>query len=97
MPSPSTLAFLTESLPAFTVGQQSSFTLQATGGTPPYTFKITSGALPANLTLSTGGTISGVVRRAVADTTIFVALTDARRTKTTQAFDVQVTAPAKKA
>ena len=90
MSNTSTLQFLTESLPSFTVGQQSSFQLQATGGTAPYTFKITTGALPPSLTLSTGGTISGVVKRAVADTTIFVAVTDAKGIKATQAFDVQI-------
>ncbi len=34
-------------------------TLVATGGTAPYTFAITAGALPAGLTLSTAGALSG--------------------------------------
>ncbi|WP_447415103.1 Ig domain-containing protein, partial [Clostridium perfringens] len=29
------------------------------GGTPTYTYAVTAGALPAGLTLSTGGTLSG--------------------------------------
>ena len=91
------LEFLTESLPTFVVGAQSSFQLQATGGTEPYTFKITSGALPASLTLSPGGIISGVVRKAVDDTTVSCTLTDAKGAKVTQAFNVQVAAPARKA
>jgi hypothetical protein len=33
--------------------------LSATGGTPPYNWTIKSGTLPAGLSLSTGGTISG--------------------------------------
>ncbi|MFZ5635352.1 MAG: putative Ig domain-containing protein [Pseudomonadota bacterium] len=33
--------------------------LTAIGGTAPYTFAITAGALPAGVTMSTGGTISG--------------------------------------
>ena len=36
-----------------------SQTLVATGGTAPYTFAITAGALPAGLTLSTAGVLSG--------------------------------------
>jgi hypothetical protein len=38
----------------------SGFTLVATGGTPPYTWAVVSGALPTGLTLSAGGLISGI-------------------------------------
>jgi hypothetical protein len=46
-------------LPAGTVGSAYSSTVQATGGTPPYVYTITSGALPAGLTLLSSGIISG--------------------------------------
>ncbi|MBZ5537598.1 MAG: Ig-like domain repeat protein [Acidobacteriia bacterium] len=47
-------------LPDATFGQAYSTTLQAIGGTTPYTWNISSGALPAGLTLnSSTGTISG--------------------------------------
>ncbi|HEX3980726.1 MAG TPA: Ig domain-containing protein, partial [Acidimicrobiales bacterium] len=36
-----------------------SMTLKATGGTAPYTWSVSAGALPAGLALSTGGVISG--------------------------------------
>jgi hypothetical protein len=36
----------------------------AHGGTPPYTFAVTSGALPPGLTLSAGGRISGTPTKA---------------------------------
>ena len=36
-----------------------SRTITATGGTAPYTYAVTSGALPAGLTLSTGGALTG--------------------------------------
>lgn len=42
-------------------GSSFSYQLSASGGTPPYTWSIASGALPAGLSLSsTAGTISGV-------------------------------------
>jgi sugar lactone lactonase YvrE len=51
--SPTTLAA------AGTVGTAYSATLTASGGTMPYAFAITSGALPGGITLSTGGVLSG--------------------------------------
>ncbi len=46
-------------LPAGTVGSAYSSTVQATGGTPPYIYTVTSGALPAGLVLLSSGIISG--------------------------------------
>jgi len=54
----SPLAITTSSLPNGTAGTAYSATLNASGGTPPYTWT-ESGALPAGLTLSSTGTISG--------------------------------------
>jgi hypothetical protein len=57
---PGPLTITTTSLPAATVGVAYSATLAATGGTPPYTWSIASGALPAGLTLAPStGQISG--------------------------------------
>ncbi|MGH9843863.1 MAG: immunoglobulin domain-containing protein, partial [Blastocatellia bacterium] len=47
------------SLPNGAVGVGYNQTVSATGGTPPYTFTIISGGLPAGLTLSPAGVISG--------------------------------------
>ena len=54
------LTITTTSLPAGRVTRSYSATVQVTGGTIPYTWKIASGALPPGLTLDTSlGTISG--------------------------------------
>lgn len=47
------------SLPNGTVAAGYSQTVTASGGTGPYSFAITAGALPAGLTLSSGGALSG--------------------------------------
>ncbi len=58
--SPSTLAISTSSLTSATVGTAYSQTLTASGGTPSFRWSITSGALPAGLSLSSWtGVISG--------------------------------------
>ncbi len=55
-----TLAVWSESpLPDATQGTAYSFQLTAVGGTPPYTWTVASGSLPAGLHLSSSGLISG--------------------------------------
>ena len=46
-------------LPTGLLGSAYSQTLAATGGTAPYTWSVTAGALPAGLTLSSAGVLSG--------------------------------------
>ncbi len=46
-------------VPPGTVGVPYSLQLDATGGAPPYAWRITSGTLPGGLIISTGGMISG--------------------------------------
>ncbi|WP_254064026.1 putative Ig domain-containing protein [Granulicella sp. S190] len=50
---------LTGSLPNAIVGVPYTQTLTATGGVPPYSYQISVPSLPAGLSLSTGGVISG--------------------------------------
>ena len=57
--APPTIAVSPASLAAGTVGLAYSQTVTASGGTAGYTFAVTSGPLPAGLTLSTGGVLSG--------------------------------------
>jgi beta-glucanase (GH16 family) len=56
---PTPVSVTTTSLPAGTAGSAYSKTLAATGGTSPYTWSVASGSLPAGLTLSSAGVISG--------------------------------------
>jgi hypothetical protein len=54
------LSVTTTSLPGGTVGTAYTATLQATGGTLPYSWSVTSGALPAGLSLNAAtGAITG--------------------------------------
>ena len=67
----------TTSLPEAEIGQAYSTTVQATGGTTPYTWSISSGSLPgwASLNSSTG-VISGTPTGAPATTSFTVEVTD---------------------
>ncbi|MBO2011797.1 Ig-like domain-containing protein [Hymenobacter negativus] len=54
-----TITVAPATLPNGTQATAYSQTLTASGGTAPYTFAITAGALPAGLSLTTAGTLSG--------------------------------------
>ena len=57
---PAAPAVTTTSLPAATLGAAYSATLAASGGTPPYTWAVSSGSLPAGLSLNAAtGAITG--------------------------------------
>jgi hypothetical protein len=57
--TPAALAIVTATLPGAIMKHTYSSSLQASGGTAPYTWSITSGSLPAGLSLSASGAISG--------------------------------------
>ena len=92
-PPPPVPTITTTSLPDGTVGVAYSATLQATNGTPPYTWSLDSGSLPAGLTLnSSTGAITGTPT--AAGTSPFTAeVTDTATQGDTQALSIAV-APA---
>jgi len=71
------LNITSSSLPAWTVSKPYSQTLNATGGTAPYTWTIASGTLPAGLSFSSGGVISGTPTTAGGPTSVNFQVTDA--------------------
>jgi sugar lactone lactonase YvrE len=74
-----------------TVGLAYSQTLSASGGALPYTWTLTSGTLPAGLTLSAAGVITGTPTTP-GTANITVKLTDAAGSTTTQSFTLTVLA-----
>jgi Putative Ig domain len=72
------LTITTTALPAGKVSQAYSASLSATGGTVPYTWAITAGALPAGLALNTAsGLISGTPTAGTTGTALTFRVTDA--------------------
>ena len=71
-----TLTITTTSIPDATNGVPYSFQLQASGGTPPYTWSITSGTLPTGLSLASDGTISGTPTQTISLDSITFSVSD---------------------
>jgi hypothetical protein len=88
-PSPT---IVTTTLPNATQGVAYTTALVATGGTPPYTWAVTSGALPG-LAVSSGGLISGVPS-ASGLFTFAVKVTDSIGGSATAVLSINVLAPA---
>jgi hypothetical protein len=78
----------TSSLPNGTVGTAYSQTLTATGGTSPYSWTIASGSLPAGLTLSSNGLISGTPTAAVSSTSVTFQVTDTNNRTATKVLSM---------
>ena len=79
-------------LPAGTIGTAYSQALSASGGTQPYIWSITTGALPAGLTLSSGGVISGTPTT-VGTANFTVQVADSLMRTATKAFSLLVSPP----
>ena len=59
-PGPEQLFVTTTALPNAIVGEAYSETLETTGGTPPFTWEVTTGELPPDFTFSSSGILSGM-------------------------------------
>jgi uncharacterized protein YhjY with autotransporter beta-barrel domain len=79
------------SLPTPNVGVAYSQTLSASGGTAPYTYNVTSGALAPGLSLA-GSTISGTPNQA-GSSTATLTVTDGASVSTTKSYAVTVPNP----
>lgn len=83
------LALVAEMLPWGTNGHAYSSRVHATGGVPPYEFRIVAGHLPVGLSLELSGRIEGLPSAAGAST-IMVAVTDQSGTKSMRSFDMRI-------
>jgi hypothetical protein len=83
-------AVTTTQLPTGTVGYAYTATLQATDGTAPYTWSVSSGTLPAGLTLAANtGIISGTPTKS-ATSSFTIGVTDSASHSATQAESIVV-------
>ena len=88
----SALGILTTSLPSGTVNTPYSQTLRASGGSGAYTWQLTSGTLPAGLTLNAStGLISGTPTAAVNATPLTFKVTDSSSPVQTASVSLNLT------
>lgn len=86
------LVISTASLAGATVGVAYSQTVTASGGLTPYSFAASAGALPAGLSLTSSGAISGVPT-ASGTFAFTVTVTDSVQTTTSKSFSIVVAPP----
>jgi putative Ig domain-containing protein len=88
----SPLSITTTSLPNGQVGTSYSTTLAASGGTTPYTWVLTNGALPAGLALNAStGTISGIPTATASATALTLTVTDSSSPAQTKSVNLSLT------
>jgi hypothetical protein len=80
----------TASLPNGEIGVPYSTSLAGTGGTPPYTWTLSVGALPNGLGLSAAGTISGTPTLPAGTSSFTVQLTDAATATASKGLSILV-------
>jgi hypothetical protein len=94
-PTPGKITVTTSSLPTGQTGNTYTSTLQAQGGTPPYKWSLTSGTLPAGLSLNSAtGVISGTPTQSVANLSLSFTVTDSSATPLSASFTLSLTVTA---
>jgi para-nitrobenzyl esterase len=85
---------VTSSLPDGTIGAAYSQSIQATGGVAPFTWSVSSGALPHGLSLPSGtsnsATISGTPDRVQSSVAFTIQVTDAKGNLAKQPYSVNI-------
>jgi len=81
-----------EQIPGVSQGKPYSRTLHAAGGTLPYSWAISAGALPAGMTLSSAGVLSGTPTT-LGTSTFSIAVTDASGKSDSRAYRLAVEGP----
>lgn len=87
------LEILTTSVAGCSINDPYSVQLSVTGGTSPYTWDVSAGALPAAITLSGSGLLSGTCPASPATYNFTARVTDDSLSTDTQALSIVVTAP----
>ena len=87
--APAPLAIVSNSLPAASAGTVYSTILASTGGTPSYSWVVSSGSLPPGLSLSSSGKISGTPNQA-GSFSFTVKVTDSGSQSTATSLSLQV-------
>ena len=87
-----TITLAPATLPNGTVGSAYSQSITASGGTGPYTFAVTTGTLPAGLTLSSAGLLSGTPT-AAGTSNFTVEATDANGCAGSLAYSLTIDCP----
>lgn len=89
-PTNTTLSIVNSTPPNAVYGVAYSTTYSASGGTSPYTYAVTGGALPTGLTMSTLGVVSGTTYVSAAAYNFTVTATDAIGTSGTLSSTITV-------
>jgi hypothetical protein len=82
-------SFLSAELPPAFVSHPYRFTVMASGGTPPYTWRTTAGELPAGIALSTSGELAGTASSA-GTASLTLEVRDAQGISAQRAFSLTV-------
>ncbi|GAB3753153.1 hypothetical protein GCM10028817_18540 [Spirosoma pomorum] len=88
-----TITLTPASLPNGAVGSAYTQTLTASGGTSPYTYAVTAGALPTGMTLASNGTLSGTPTGGSGIFNFTIQATDAQNFSGTRTYALTITAP----